>query len=40
MFIIVTKFGVTWTVHKNESKTTIDKASVKPANNFLLDNCF
>ena len=38
-FVAVQKFGVTWAVDKNRFKITTDKSSLKPANNFLLENC-
>ena len=36
----VTKFRATHTDNKNNHKITFDKASLKLAINFLLDNCF
>ena len=38
--IAVTKFGATSTNNKNKLNITFDKASLKLANNFLLDNYF
>ena len=39
-FNVVTKFGPTWTDDKIKFMTTFDKASLKLAINFLLDDCF
>ena len=39
-FIVVAKFGATWTDNRNKFKITFDKASLKLAITFLLDNCF
>ena len=39
-FIAATKFDVTWTDNKNKLNITFDKASLKRAVIFLLDNCF
>ena len=39
-FIAVTKFGATRIKNKNKLNITFDKASLKLANNFLLDNYF
>ena len=39
-FIVVAKFSATWTDNRNKFKITFDKASLKLAITFLLDNCF
>ena len=39
-FIAIKKFGATWTDNENKFKVTFNKASLKLAINFLLDNCF
>ena len=39
-FIVVTKFGATWTGDKNKYKKAFDKASLELDINFSLDNCF
>ena len=39
-FITVTIYGGTWTDDENKFKKSIDKAFLKPANDFLLGNCF
>ena len=39
-FISVMKFGATWTVIENKLEITFDKAPLKLAINFLLDNFF
>ena len=39
-FITVTKFGATWTDNKSKLNDILDKASLKLAIDFLLDNCF
>ena len=39
-FIPVTKFDAAWTDNKNKFKIIFDKGPLKPAINFLLDDCY
>ena len=38
-FIAVKKIGAAWIDNKNKFKITLGKACLKPAINFLVDNC-